>query len=53
LNEGLLRGPGCSCPPAAVKPRASGEKISLTKAEVNERLEAMRNKALGSNGGAT
>ena len=43
LNEGLLRGPGCSCPPAAVKTEGStGEtKISLSPDEVRQRLEQL------------
>lgn len=45
LNEGLLRGPGCTCPPAAAKPTATAEKISLNQAEIRERLEAMATKA--------
>lgn len=38
LNAGLLRGPGCTCPPAAARPKADGEKISKVQAEVRERL---------------
>jgi hypothetical protein len=41
LNDGLLRGPGCSCPPAAVKP-VSG-KISLSPAD-RQRLEQLTKK---------
>lgn len=39
LNEGLLRGPGCTCPPAAAA--ASDEKISMRVDEVRDRLAAM------------
>lgn len=50
LNAGLLRGPGCSCPPAAITPKAGGEKISLNQAEVRERLDAMTNRAKSAHG---
>jgi hypothetical protein len=44
LNAGLLRGPGCTCPPAAAKPAANGEKISLGPNEVRQRLEQLTKK---------
>lgn len=53
LNEGLLRGPGCSCPPAAVRPKADGEKISKAQADVRERLDLMKMKAQTGGGNAT
>lgn len=50
LNKGLLRGPGCTCPPAAAAaaaPKADGEKISKVQAEVRERLDTLALKSLG------
>jgi hypothetical protein len=44
LNEGLLRGPGCTCPPAAAELSANGEKISLGPDEVRQRLEQLSKK---------
>jgi len=46
LNEGLLRGPGCTCPPAAATPAANGDnpKISLGPDEVRQRLEQLAKK---------
>jgi hypothetical protein len=44
LNDGLLRGPGCTCPPAATKPKTEDQKISKGALEVRERLDSMRMK---------
>lgn len=53
LNAGLLRGPGCTCPPAAAAPKADGEKISKVQAEVRERLDTLALKSLGAHSGGS